>query len=201
VFPATLRQGRVFRDLVAGWIPLVSCALVRRSAIVDAGGLDESLQASEDRDLWLRLAERTDFIGTADVLVVRHEHRGAQLSRNYALLLSDAEVLDDKWRAAIAASCGSIAYSRWRARLVTLAEMAGMMHALDAGDRFASLRHVGRMARHLPWSAPGVARGLAMAVLGRRTYGRLAVLQSAIRERLGPVDRTRRNVRAPRRPA
>ena len=60
VVPETIWDGPVFRPLVTGWIPLVSCTLVRRSALVEVGGLDESLKASEDRDLWLRLAQRTD---------------------------------------------------------------------------------------------------------------------------------------------
>ena len=86
VLPAAVWSGRVFDRLVAGWLPLVSATLLRRARLTDVGGLDEELRAMEDEDLWLRLACRTDFAGTADTLVVRHEHTGPQLSRNAALL-------------------------------------------------------------------------------------------------------------------
>lgn len=180
VVPEAVWEGRVFRHLVTGWIPLVSCTLLRRSALVEVGGLDETLKASEDRDLWLRLAQRTDFAGTPDVLVVRHEHLGAQLSRNYALLVRDATILDSKWKSAVLTSCGWMAYTRWRAVLVAIAELAGAMQALERGQRLTGARHVSRMARFLPWSAPGVARGLAMVVLGLPAYRRLAFAWTAL---------------------
>ena len=183
VVPAAIWGGRVFHHLVSGWIPLLSCALVRRSALLEVGGLDEELEASEDRDLWMRLAQRTDFAGTPDILVVRHEHEGAQLSRNYRLLARDAVVLDSKWKATIMASCGWLAYRRWRAVMVTIAEIVRAMEAAESGKRLEGLRSVGRMARHLPWSTPALARGLAVTVLGLKAYQRLALVVAAGRRR------------------
>ena len=90
--PSAIWNGRVFRRVLTGWNPLMSCAMLRRSVLIEVGGLDERLGATEDRDLWLRLAQRTDFAGTADALVVRHEHAEAQLSRNCDILARDAAV-------------------------------------------------------------------------------------------------------------
>jgi hypothetical protein len=196
VMPAAIWEERVFRHLVTGWIPVVSGALLRRSALTEVGGLDEELAASEDRDLWLRLALRTNFAGTADVLVMRHEHPGARLSRRYALLVRDAEVLDRKWKAAIKASCGWAAYRRWRALLIAIAEMVGVTQALERQERLDAARSVWRMACHLPWSAPRVVRGLAMTVLGLPAYRRLGALRSALR-----ADRGRTAVMRRRGPA
>jgi glycosyltransferase involved in cell wall biosynthesis len=170
--PSAVWNGKVFRRLVDGWLPLVSCALLRRSALIDAGGLDEGLRACEDHDLWLRLAQRTHFAGTAEVLVVRHEHAGAHLSRNYQALVRDAAVLDRKWKAAITRSCGRVAYWTWRAGLVTNAELGRAIQAAESRERLEGLRSIGRMARCLPWSTPGVARGLAVTLLGATTYRR-----------------------------
>jgi hypothetical protein len=39
------------------------------------------------------------------------------------------------------------------------------------------------MARHLPWSTPALARGLAVTVLGLKAYQRLALVVAAGRRR------------------
>jgi len=61
--PGGLWQGKVFCHLVDGWTPFMSGALIRMSALTEVGGFDERLRASEDRDLWMRLAQRTPFAG------------------------------------------------------------------------------------------------------------------------------------------
>jgi glycosyltransferase involved in cell wall biosynthesis len=165
-----LKQGRVFCDLVEGWNPFVSSALIRRALLVEAGGLDERLRATEDRDLWMRLAQRTEFAGTSDALLIRHERHGPQLSRNPEYLANDAAVLAAKWRAAVTASCGRRAYRRWRLRLVLWAERcrAERMVELGVGERLAAIRTAGRLLRLLPGSAPHVAEAIGRALLGSR---------------------------------
>jgi hypothetical protein len=187
VMPEVIREGPVFRHVLRGWLPLMSCALVRRSALREVGGLDEELKASEDRDLWLRLAQRTDFAGSPDVLVVRHMHPGAHLSRNYAFIARDAAVLEAKWKATVTASCGWVAYRQWRALLVTSPQIVRAMQAADERKLLEGLRSVGRMASHLPWSAPSVVRGLVLAVLGPKVYVRLALARSAVRARVAAL--------------
>jgi len=185
--PSTVWEGRVFRHLLKEWVPLMSCALLRRSILIEVGGLDESLGAMEDRDLWMRLAQRTDFAGNPDALVVRHEHLGIQLSRNCQVLARDAAALDRKWGVMVQASCGRLAYRRWRGNLLTNAELCRAMRAAEAGRRGEAARAAWRMARLLPWSGPRTARALALTVLGYPTYRRLvsaAWARPAIRDLL-----------------
>ena len=184
VMPEVIREGPVFRHVLGGWMPLVSCALVRLSTLREVGEVDEALKASEDWDLWLRLAQRTEFAGTSDVLAVRHLHRGAHLSLNYPFVASDTVVLDAKWKATVAASGGRRAYRRWRGRLVATAELVRTRQAADEGKLLDGLGSVGRMARHLPWSAPHVIRGLVLTVLGPKAYVPLARVRSALSARV-----------------
>jgi glycosyltransferase involved in cell wall biosynthesis len=166
-----VREGRVFRNVVDGWHLLMSCVMIRRALLVEIGGLDERLGTTEDVDLWLRLGRRAEFAGTADELVVRHDHHGGrQLSLDFALRARDLAVLDDKWRAEITAACGPAAYRWWRLGL----ELCGALLAAEAGQRAEALKSARRMARSLPWSAPHVAGALSAAVFGRRVYARLA---------------------------
>jgi glycosyltransferase involved in cell wall biosynthesis len=165
-----LRQGRVFCDLVEGWNPFVSSALIRRAVLLEAGALDERLRATEDRDLWLRLAQRTEFAGASDVLLIRHERHGPQLSRNPDFLTGDAAILAGKWRDAITVACGSRAYRRWQLRLVLWAEQCRVNRATERGEgeRVTAARSAGRLLRLFPGSAPHLAEALGRAILGSR---------------------------------
>jgi glycosyltransferase involved in cell wall biosynthesis len=165
-----LRQGRVFCDLVEGWNPFVSSALIRRAILLEAGGVDERLRATEDRDLWMRLAQRTEFAGTGDVLLIRHERHGPQLSRDPDFLAQDAAILAGKWRDAITAACGRRAYRRWQLRLVLWAEQCRVARAVERGgrERVSAARSAGRLLRLFPGSAPHVAEALGLAILGSR---------------------------------
>jgi glycosyltransferase involved in cell wall biosynthesis len=157
-------QGRIFCRLLGGWAPLMSGALIRTAALAAVGGLDERLRATEDRDLWLRLAQRTDFAATPDVLLIRHEGHGAQLSRNPELFARDVAVLHRSWRTAVTAACGRRAYRRWLLGLVEHTEWCHAERARAAGAReraiAAAARSVVRLLRWLPWSAALVPRVL-----------------------------------------
>jgi len=163
-----LSHSKVFRHLVAGWHVQVSATLIRRSMLIEIGGLDEELRANEDRDLWLRLAQRTDFAGTSDVLLTRNDHHGPQLCRNAEFMARDAAILERKWRAVITAACGRLAFRRWHARAVLLAERRRIEHAISAGAgaRVAAVRCGGRLLPFLPWSASLVTEMVAFAILG-----------------------------------
>jgi len=171
-------DGRVLRHVVRGWHLLISCTLIRRSVLVELGGLDERLGASEDVDLWLRLARRAEFAGTPEVLVRRHDqHGGRQLSLDVGLHERDLAVLDAKWRAPITADLGRAAYARWWSCLV----LWRAVRAVQVGRRGAALRLVGRMARVLPWSAPYVAAALVTVALGPRAHARMVAAAYAWR--------------------
>ena len=169
--PVGLWQGKVFCHLVDGWTPFMSGALIRMSALTEVGGLDETLRASEDRDLWMRLAQRTSFAGMLDVLLIRHMRHGVQLSFNADFQARDAAIADGKWRTAITASCGRMAYRRWQFRLIVHVERcrAEGAAAAGAGQRVAAVRSAGRLLRFLPLSALHVAEALGLAILGSRT--------------------------------
>jgi glycosyltransferase involved in cell wall biosynthesis len=166
-----LYHGKVFHHLVDGWNPWMSAALIRISVLREVGGLDERLRATEDHDLWLRLAGSTNFAGTSDVLLTRHLRHGAQLSRNPELRLRDVAILDAKWRMSITTSCGRAAYRRWYLRLAGYAEKLRVEHAREAGIPpyvAAAGRGAVRFCRYLPWSAPLVAELLASSIAGWR---------------------------------
>jgi hypothetical protein len=178
IMPAEVFEGKVLSRLMTRWNPLISCALMRRSLLLETGGLDERLRATEDHDLWLQLAQRTDFAATGDVLVVRHVGHGDQLSMNFELRTRDAVLLDAKWRSTLTRACGRSAYRRWRLEMIEAVELARERERARTGKgrpRRDALRRAARLSRFLPESAPRLVRALAAAVLGppawRRTKG------------------------------
>jgi glycosyltransferase involved in cell wall biosynthesis len=160
-----LKQGWVFCDLVKGWHPLVSSALIRRSILLETGGFDERLRATEDRDMWLRLAQRTEFAGAGDVLMIRHVRHGDQLSRNPDFLTEDAAILAQKWRGAMTSGCGRIAYLRWQLRRAVWAEVRRVQRAAKQGG--GGHMPPGRLLRLLVEEAPHMAKALRLAMFGQ----------------------------------
>jgi glycosyltransferase involved in cell wall biosynthesis len=171
-------DGPVFGHLVEGWHLLITCAMIRRRVLVEIGGLDERLGSTEDVDLWLRLARRSEFAGTSDVLVIRHDHHGGpQLSLDFRLRARDLAILDATWAPEITARCGRAAYRRWRLGL----ELWSALWAFGSGQRAEGWKATGRMAGWLPWSLPHLAGALVAALLGPRAYRRLAEVRLRLR--------------------
>jgi glycosyltransferase involved in cell wall biosynthesis len=179
--PYRMAQGEVLDAVIVGWIPLMSGTMLRRTTLEAIGEFDETLESSEDRDVFVRLALQCRFAGTEEILVTRHEHFGAQLSRSPERLRRDAERLVAKWGALIADRGGRRAAARWRAMLVSLAEMSALMQGVERAQRAEARRALRRMAAHLPWSAPAVARGLVFLAAGPEAFGRAGLAWASLR--------------------
>ena len=57
--------------------------MLRRQAVLDAGGYRAQIEPAEDYDLWLRLAERHDLANLPDVLLHYRVHAGQSTARAY----------------------------------------------------------------------------------------------------------------------
>lgn len=60
----------------------IHAALVRREAVLAAGGFDTTLKNAEDYALWLRVATTAPIVRVPDVLAFYHFHGGTQASSN-----------------------------------------------------------------------------------------------------------------------
>jgi len=61
---------------------LLSCTVVKRGVLLDAGGFDEAFRRSEDFHLWLRLAFQGRHLAYHDQPLVRHRIRRGSLSHD-----------------------------------------------------------------------------------------------------------------------
>jgi cellulose synthase/poly-beta-1,6-N-acetylglucosamine synthase-like glycosyltransferase len=74
-----------------------STAVVRRWALREVGGYNESLRYAEDYDLWLRLARRFPFVGTDEVTASYRVHPGQATKHTHALTRGRWRALHSFW--------------------------------------------------------------------------------------------------------
>jgi len=83
-WPMNPPQGDIFERLYLqrNFIP-TSTVIVRRQALVDAGGFDGAVAQAEDLDAWLRVAARWSVVAVPRVLC-RYRVHASQVSRDHA---------------------------------------------------------------------------------------------------------------------
>lgn len=118
-------DGDIFdRMLVLGRRPLsMSQCMIRRSALIEVGGFDVSLPSGQDVDIWLRIAAAGHrFAAVPDLLVVRHEHGGSQISRDPVAIVKTLRIFERRWGRLVRRRAGLEAYRRWLRRRLQLVE-------------------------------------------------------------------------------
>ena len=75
----------------------VCSVLARRDALLALGGFDENLPRAEDRDLWLRVAERHQLLQVPDVL--------SEVRLHFRNMSKDADLMADCLRRILLAAC------------------------------------------------------------------------------------------------
>ena len=133
--------GRVTPELFASIFIHTSCVVARRTALLAAGGFDETLPCSEDYDLWLKLSLRGPFGLIDEPLVQRTVHPNS-LSRTDLpdKLRCKAEMLERFYTSL--GGRDAVDPRRARRRLAKVFYSAAKAHvkARRAGDAVALLR-------------------------------------------------------------
>jgi GT2 family glycosyltransferase len=76
-FKELLGRGATFEGLLVDCPIYTSATMVRREHFLAAGGYDPAIDAYEDLDLYLRLAQRGPLVPTAGAVVASHRRHGA----------------------------------------------------------------------------------------------------------------------------
>lgn len=136
-------DGDVYAALARGWCPATtSLFLVRRELLEVVQGFDPVLPGLQDYDLWLRLAQTTNFDLVEKPLVTKHTHSTAQVSfdpdtRQRALYLFQA-----KWRTALDRDVGPGAMDQLCAALRADIAFNRAILASARGRRWTATRDV-----------------------------------------------------------
>ncbi len=91
-------RGKVFtRLLYSNFIESTSYPLIPKDCLKAIGGFDPLMQAAQDYDVWLRLAERYEIDYVAEPLVLYHEHAGERITTNPKKKISGLERINQKY--------------------------------------------------------------------------------------------------------
>lgn len=166
-----LRRGYTFTELCRQSVIFTSAVLVRRSVLDAIGGFDGATEASEDWDLWLRVAQRYRVDAVPEVLVRYRYHdrqSGAErlvvgrlnvASKHIALIESKEERASRRARGALEAHVASVNY-------VAAHRRAFARHAARALMLDPSLAFTSRLAIHV--AAAALPRSWWLALRRRR---------------------------------
>ncbi len=73
-----------------------SNVLIRRVVLDDVGGFDHSLHNGEDRDLWMRIAERYKVCASQTVTARIRVHGSARKNRDFHLMLANRRAINSR---------------------------------------------------------------------------------------------------------
>ncbi len=167
-------------------VPIASCVVVKRQAVLDAGGFDESLRRVEDFDMWLRLAYAGVKMDFQSVPLGRRRAWPGALSGNRNAQYETAIRVCRKFQAQIGP--GHALNPRIEAqirRFHSYPEQATAREHLDAGRVAEALAALRRANAHFPQPS----RTLLIALL--RLCPGVTMNLRALRQRLMEVWRRR----------
>ncbi len=93
-------EGEVYQALLKDdFISGGSIPLIRKRAITNVGGFDESLEAAQDWDLWLRLAREHRFVCVPSVMVLYRQNHDSISTQFDKMERASLEVIEKNYRA------------------------------------------------------------------------------------------------------
>jgi len=182
-----LPEGDILNDLLLGTIQIfASACLVRRSALLEFGGYDETFRQGGDRDLWMRMAAASHrFAAVREPLAVVHrEHGLGHILGDPVVRAVAAERHHRRWGRLARQRMGDeyTRRRRWQSQRKRREQRKIVKRLVRAGSRTEAWRYARRMAPTLPWGTPYVAQALSVAALGPWPY-RLRRAAKALRKR------------------
>jgi glycosyltransferase involved in cell wall biosynthesis len=172
-----IAQGDVTDAVLRMEIPLVpSVYMVKRRALMDVGGFDETMEAAEDADLWLRLAQAgVRFAGVTEPLAIKHhDHDLTQFEKDPIVRLRWFRAMDRRWGTLMKERLGHEYYQRWqrnKLRRFRRRHKKYVKRIARGGSRVEALRYVMRMLPYLSWGQKHVRKALTFAIVGADSTG------------------------------
>lgn len=91
-------RGNILLPLLNGHSPnSTSLFLLRKSALVEAGGFDSNLKSFQDYDLWINMSQKFEFDYTEEPLVNFVRHNEDRVSINFENRFHALEYISKKW--------------------------------------------------------------------------------------------------------
>lgn len=155
-------EGRVANDIYTRRMQLPCPSMTfRREAAERVGMFDETMRATEDRDLWLRIALHYEVAFVPEVIALYRLSSGTMSTDRERMMRAQRKFLDKHYGEP---GCGFFARRRALARMY-------LQHAevqARNGDRGASVEAILRVAAYAPFDMEIMRAAAALAVRGAR---------------------------------
>lgn len=92
------RKGVLQKMLMGNLIISMSVPLIRTELLRRVGGFDPKMVPCDDWDVWIRLANRSEFVGLRETLVQYHQHEAQQSRDEDAMWAADNRIRWKYWR-------------------------------------------------------------------------------------------------------
>jgi glycosyltransferase involved in cell wall biosynthesis len=171
---ARLSEGQILRELLwPGQLVTPSTFLLKRRALFEVGGFDESFEAAEDRDCWLRLASAGyHFRAVPQDLTVVHRAHGPSMMTDAVGLARGLARYHRRWDPIAKRELPDDVYEFTRTSRRLMLERLHrkcLKRFLRRGSRRRAGRYVRAMLQVVPaypWLWPFVWRAFLVTVLG-----------------------------------
>lgn len=107
-----------------------STVIVRRAAVLEAGGFDESLRSCEDWDMWVRIFDQGSFVGVEEPLTAYHM-TPASMSRHVQRMVDNTELIIDK---SLLKGLSGVSRMMWRRRIQSAALYYAALASRENGN-------------------------------------------------------------------
>lgn len=167
VSQGALYTGDITEELFSGRCPrTVSLFLVRREALDEVGGFDESLRGFQDTDLWMRLSSRWRFEAVDEPLAVVHNHADSRITTDIEARRVALDGFLAKWGAEMETRIGRDGVTDYRRKQLAVARGAAVLDLVRHGYHRKAFGELRRYLSEAGVSNPGQLMGLIIAVVG-----------------------------------
>ncbi|OCQ98938.1 family 2 glycosyl transferase [Nostoc sp. MBR 210] len=183
-----LYEGDVFDNLLRGWLPpTTSLFMVKRSALLEVNGFDESLPSFQDYDLWLSLAAANNhFLAVSKPLIIRYFH-DQQIRGNLAAKSTGLEIFINKWGEQMKQRVGYVEYWKFISLKTSIIQLIKIGKYVEEGKKIRAFYYAMGLLRYLPWSSNMLIKGMVLSILGNQGYRATFMMKSKINQLINGV--------------
>lgn len=164
---SNLKKGDLRKLLLSGWCPATTSLFVLPKKVLNESGLfDERLTSFQDYDLWIRVAEYYEFEYVKEPLVIKHQHSGDQIAKDFKPRTKGLELFLKKWGDVIKEEVGEEAYRNIRTKHLA----AVHRNAMVSNDRKEMLSHLKGLVKVAGINAKDLIRAFILLLGGKGLF-------------------------------
>jgi glycosyltransferase involved in cell wall biosynthesis len=141
-----LKRGNVYNFLLNGWCPSSTSLFMLSARVFEKSGMfDDNLPSFQDYDLWVRVARHYEFEFVDEPLVVKHQHLGSQVAKDFTPRMNGLELFLDKWGDVIKKEAGEQAFNDIRRKHLSAIYRNAVLDSLLASQRNEAMKYLKRL--------------------------------------------------------